>query len=88
MLAHLVDQSAHSDVASALATAVKPLGDVQLYCPDPEQYRYGVASTRNVIFGFVIGMDALAFRLDEKFLARALATGGSAYRECGPDWVS
>lgn len=87
VLAHLADQSAHSDIASVLADAVQPLGDVQLFCPDSARYRYVVASTRNVIFGFASGMDVLAFRLDEKLLARALVTGGVAQRECGPGWV-
>jgi len=56
VLAHLDSKSAHSDIAEALSTAVKPLGDVQLFCPDWKQYRYVTASTKGIIFGFAIGM--------------------------------
>ena len=34
VLAQIQDLSAHSDIAEMLATAVKPLGDVQMFCPD------------------------------------------------------
>ena len=88
VLAHLEDKSAHSDIAEVLASAVKRLGDVQLFCPDPAQYRSVAVSTKNVIFGFAIGMDTVAFRLDERLRSRAIATGASAYPACGPDWVS
>lgn len=88
VLAHLEEKSAHSDVANALAAAVQPLGDVQLFCPDYQQYRYVAASTKSVIFGCAMGMNTIAFRLDERMKSRALVTGATAYRECGDDWVS
>ncbi len=88
VLAHIEEKSAHSDIADVLAVAVKPLGDVQLFCPDWGQYRYVVASTKGIVFGFATGMDTIAFRLDERLKSRALATGASAYSACGPDWVS
>ena len=88
VLAHVEEKSAHSDIADVLAAAVKPLGDVQLFCPDWQGYRYVVASTKSAVFGFAIGMDTIAFRLDEGLRSRALATGASAYSACGPDWVS
>jgi len=88
VLAHVTDKSAHSDIAAVLTAAVKPLGDVQLFCPDWQEYRYVVASTKSIVFGFAIGMDTLALRLDERLKSRALATGASAYPACGPDWVS
>jgi hypothetical protein len=88
VLAHIADKSAHSDISDALVAAVKPLGDARLFCPDWQQYRYVVASTRCFIFGFAIGMNTIAFRLDDRMRSRALATGGEAYPECGPDWVA
>ena len=88
VLAHLQEKSAHSDVADALIAAVKPLGDVQLFCPNYHQYRYVAASTKSVIFGCAMGMNTIAFRLDEWIKSRALATGATACRECGDDWVS
>ena len=33
-------------------------------------------------------MSVIGFRLDERMKARALASGGSPYPECGNDWVS
>jgi hypothetical protein len=88
VLAHVEGKSAHSDIADVLITAVKPLGDVQLFCPDWHQYRYVVASTNGVIFGFAIGMDTVAFRLDEKMKTRALLTGGIGCPSCGDEWVA
>jgi len=87
VLAHLADKSAHSDVAAALREAMRALGDVQLFCPDWQAYRYVTASTGNVIFGFAAGMGMLGFRLPEPLRSRALATGASPCPDCGPDWV-
>jgi hypothetical protein len=88
VLSHIDDKSAHSDVAEAFTLALKPLGDVQLFCPDWQQYRYVVASTKRVIFGLAIGMSTVAFRLDERMKTRALSTGGAPYPECGDHWAS
>jgi hypothetical protein len=80
--------SAHSDLSHELLIAVKPLGDVQMFTPDRGSYRYVVVSTKGVIFGFAIGMERLAFRLDEKMKQRAIETGGEPYSICGDDWIS
>jgi hypothetical protein len=88
VLAYLADKSAHSDIADVLRAAVKPLGDVQLFCPDWQAYRYVVASTEGTIFGVALGMDTVAFRLDPRMRSRALATGGEALTECGDEWVA
>ena len=70
VLGHVEGLSAHSDVADALTIALKPLGDVQPFCPNPQQYRYVVASTRGVIFALALGMDTTGFRLDERMKTR------------------
>jgi hypothetical protein len=88
ILAYLEGRSAHSDCADLLTDAVQPLGDVQLFCPDPALYRYVIASTRDVVFGLAIGMSTVAFRLDARMKARALVTGGEAVPECGDEWVA
>src|ERR1019366_9135004 len=88
VLAEIDEKSAHSDVAEALTAAMKPLGNVQFSCPDSKQFAYVAASTKRIIFGFAIGMNTVAFRLDERLRNRALATGASAYLACGPEWVS
>lgn len=88
VLGYLADKSAHSDIAEVLQKAVKPLGDAQLACPDWKNYRYVVASTGGVVFGVALGMDTVAFRLDERMRVRALATGGEAFPQCGPEWVA
>ena len=87
VLNHVEGLSAHSDIVEALGAAVKPLGDVQFFCPDIQEYRYVVVSTKNVVFGFATGMTSVAFRLDERLKQRALITGGVALPECGPEWV-
>ena len=88
VLAHVKDLSAHSDVAASLQAAVKPLGEVMVFCPDPQAYRYMVVSTNGIVFGFAAGMSTIAFRLDARMKLRALATGAQVYPECGEDWVS
>jgi hypothetical protein len=87
VLRYIRDLSAHGDVAEALLESVKPLGDVQTFCPDPSQYRYIVVSTQQIIFGFAVGMNEIVFRLDARMKNRALATGGVAFPICGDDWI-
>src|SRR5690349_6997039 len=88
VLNHVKSLSAHSDIVEALSAALEPLGDVQVFCPDYEQYRYVVASTKGIIIALAVGMNTIAFRLDERMKARALASGGVLYAECGKEWVS
>ena len=88
VLRHIEGLSAHSDVVEALASALKPLGCVQIFCPDWQQYRYVVASTKGIIIALAVGMNTTGFRLDERMKARALASGGVTFPECGPEWVS
>ena len=88
VLRYLEGLSAHSDIVDALGTALKPLGDVQRFCPDPQAYRYEAASTRGIIFAVAVGMNTIGFRLDDRLKRRALASGGAPFPECGPDWVS
>lgn len=88
VLAFLKNLSAHDSVVDCLMEAVNPLGDVQMFCPDAAAYRYVLASTNNIVFGFAIGMGTVAFRLDERMKARALETGGIACFECGEEWVA
>ena len=88
VLDHLQGLSAHSDIAEALSAALKPLGDVQIFSPNWQQYGYVVASTKGIIIAFAAGMDTAGFRLDERMRVRALASGGVPYPECGDQWVS
>ena len=88
VLNHVESLSAHSDIAEALSAALEPLGDVQIFCPDCQQYRYVVASTKGIIIALAVGMNTIGFRLDERMRARALASGGLPYAECGKEWVS
>lgn len=88
VLGHVEGLSAHSEIADALRLALKPLGDVQIFCPDWRQYRYVIASTKGVIMAIAAAMDTLGFRLDERMRVRALASGGVPYPECGDQWVA
>jgi tetrahydromethanopterin S-methyltransferase subunit B len=79
---------AHPDLVEPLIAAVKPLGDVQISYPNSEDCSSVAVSTNGIIFGFAIGMRSIMFRLDNQMKERALATGGTAYSECGPEWVA
>ena len=88
VLDYVGGRSAHSDVVEALGAALEPLGDVQMFCPDIQEYRYVVASTSGIIIALAVGMDTVGFRLDDRMKTRALASGGVPYPECGDQWVS
>ncbi|MCA8986145.1 MAG: hypothetical protein KDA78_00795 [Planctomycetaceae bacterium] len=88
VLDHVKGLSAHSDIVEALGAAMNPLGDVQFFCPDPQQYLYAVASTKGIIIALAVGMNTIGFRLDDRMKERALVSGGAAYPECGKQWVS
>ncbi len=87
VLNFIQDLSAHDGVASILVESVKPLGDVQIYCPDWATYRYVVVSTMNIIFGVAYGMNTVAFKLSPEFLEKALVSGCKELPELGSDWV-
>jgi hypothetical protein len=84
---YIKNLSVDPEVAEPLTTAIKPLGDVQVFIPDPGSCSYCAVSTKGIIFGFAIGRGIIVFRLDEKMKARAVATGGAAFPESGPEWV-
>jgi hypothetical protein len=77
---------AHSDIVEPLIAATKPLGDAQIFSPG--DYRYVTVSTSRIIFGFAIGTNVIAFRLNGQMKERAIITGGAAFPLCGSDWVS
>ena len=88
VLRYVEGLSAHSDVAEALRNSLKPLGDVQHFCPDPAQYRYVLASTKGIVFAVALGMALVGFRLDDRMRARAITCGAEPFPDCGPEWVS
>jgi hypothetical protein len=84
---YIKNLSAHPDLAQILIAAVKYPGDVQIYSPDFSSCRYVAVSTQGIIFGFAIGTNTIAFRLNERMKAVAIKTGEKPYPECGADWV-
>ena len=87
VLKYIKDLSAHDGVADELINSVKPLGDVQIFCPDPESFRYVAASTNNIIFGVALGQDTVAFKLNDEFKDKALLTGCKLLPKLGNNWV-
>ena len=85
VLDHLEGLSAHSDVVETLGATLEPLGDVQKYSPDPQQYGYVVASTKGIIIALAVEMNTVGFRLDDRMKTRAIASGGVSYPECGKE---
>jgi hypothetical protein len=83
---HIKNLHAHSDIGEPLIEAIKPLGDVQVFSPD--SYRFLTVSTKGILFGFAIGMNTIAFRLDDRMMAIARETGAKAFLECGRDWAN
>jgi hypothetical protein len=87
VLKYIQDLSAHDGVADELVKSVKPLGDVQVYCPEWESFRYVVVSTCNIIFGVALGQDTVAYLLNDEFKEKALLTGCMLYPQLGESWV-
>ncbi len=48
---------------------MKPLGNVQVFCPDACTYRYVVVSTNGIIFALAVDMGTIAVRLDARMKA-------------------
>jgi hypothetical protein len=91
MTRHLAAQSpsAHDDVASELARAVRKLPGVTTVCPDPRRYAWVAACTRaQRVFALARGMSSLAVRLPRDLAQHALDDGGAACPEIGPGWVA
>jgi len=87
-LALIAGVTLQTDLSDRLHTAIQSLPEVDLFSPNWPKYRYVAASTRHIIFAFAIGNHTLALRLDLRIHPQALAAGGTAYGECGEDWVS
>jgi hypothetical protein len=87
---HLKAFHAHTDLSDLLIkAATKPCGDIQVsYQERVNGSGPCMVSTNGIIIGFAIGMDLIAFRAGEKMLPIAIATGGEAYPECGPNWMA
>ena len=80
--------SAHSDIASELTLAAKGFRHSRWYCPDVNRYAYVLLHTDSgVIYGLAFGMNALAFRLPQQEVSKALAEGGEAFPDVGNEWV-
>ena len=86
VLAYISGMSAHDGIADLLTSSVKPLGDVQTYCPSWEDFKYVVVSTNGIIFGVALGKNVVAYKIPAEFADTALATGCKQYPELGSDW--
>ena len=85
---YISGQSAHSDIAEALKTAIAPLGAAHTYCPESDNYRYLVAYANETVFSYAVGMKTIAFRLSPDFKRKAIKTGGESLDCIGDEWVS
>ncbi len=80
---------AHSDVGSVLLSLGKAIPGAHAYCPSFKSCAYVVLhSESSRIFAIAYGQRGLAFRLAPASRERALADGGTAAAEIGPDWVA
>ena len=80
---------AHSDVGSLLLELGKSIPGARAYCPSYAQCAYVVLHTEAWrIFAIAFGQRGLAFRLTPASRLAALADGGAATPDIGPDWVS
>lgn len=84
----LTELSAHSDVGEALLQSVKPLGDVQVFCANAQEFKCIAVATLNVIFGLAVGMNGIRLRLDPIAHSRALKTGAEPAPDLGLEWAS
>ena len=78
--------SAHSDVASELAEALRELGDWELRMA-PREYGAAFAVTADTVFAGASGAASTYWRLSTTDRATALATGASEAAGLGTEWV-
>jgi hypothetical protein len=80
--------SAHGDLSERLIGVASGL-PCESFCPAPALFAYFLLYTESgVIFALATGMRSLKFRLGPADFSEALAAGGTARSEIGPDWVS
>lgn len=78
--------SAHSDVATELAAAVKRLGEYEIVRANRLEYGALYAVTKNIAFCGASGMRDTYWRLRPGDIAIALSSGADP-APVGPDWV-
>ena len=80
--------SAHSDVASALESAIRGLPGTSTICPDPASYAWVAAHTSGShIYALAHGQSALCLRVGAERLEAAIGDRGAPAPEIGRDWV-
>lgn len=80
---------AHSDIGSVLLSLGKKIPGAQAYSPSYKDFAYVVLHTDAWrIFAIAYGQRGLAFRLGLASREAAMADGGAAAGDIGPDWVS
>jgi hypothetical protein len=80
---------AHSDVGSLLLALGKGIPGARAYCPSYSQCAYVVLHTEAWrIFAIAFDMRGLAFRLSPGSASDALANGGAAAPQIGPNWMT
>jgi hypothetical protein len=80
--------SAHTDVASELALAVRGLPGTRTVCPDPTHGAWVAASTsKSRIFALAHGTSALCANVGVDDFDAALADRAMPAAELGPGWV-
>lgn len=86
-LTYLNGRSAHSDIAIPLCQTVKELPNAHLYCSDTQNFRYVLAFTHGVVFGFAEGMEGVTLRLPPALVEQLIAQGAERRPAIGPEWV-
>jgi hypothetical protein len=86
VLKYLKSSGAHSDLTDVLLSALKPLGDVQIFFTGIPDSGCVTISTMGIIIAFGMGTQTIAFRVSKEMRSVAAATGGTAIPECGEDW--
>jgi len=80
--------SAHSDVASALESAIRGLPGTSTACPDPAGYAWVAAhASGGQIYALAHGQSSLCVRVGAEQLEAALGDRGAPAPEIGHDWV-
>ena len=80
--------SAHSDVATELASAIRGLPGTSTVCPNPAAYAWVAArNSAGRVYALAYGQTAMCVRVGPGRLEAALSERGAPATEIGGDWV-
>jgi hypothetical protein len=79
--------SCHSEAGDALIRSAEKCGEWFAFSPSFRQFGYVALVTNRTVFALGVGLRSVCYRVPQRLVATALATGAVEAREIGIQWV-